>query len=168
MFERLVAGLRVVERAFIAVVMIAMSVMFFINVVVREISPRLAVDLDWVEQATLFALAWLVFVGLGLALEQRRHIAMTALNQKLPASARRLLYKLINLTGLAFSLFITKISFDLALFILHTGQVSPTLNVSMAFLYSAVPVGFALLAFRYLLELFDIQDRTRITETVEY
>lgn len=168
MLKSFVAALRKVERVFIALVMIVMSIMFFINVVVREASPRLAVDLDWIEQATLFALAWLIFVGLGLALERRRHIAMTAMNERLPLPVRRVIYKLINLTGLAFSLFITTISFDFALFILHTGQISPTLNISMIFLYGAVPVGFALLSFRYFLELFGIQDRADITEVVEY
>jgi len=40
-----------------------------------------------------------------------------------------------------------------------SGQISPTLNISMAVLYASVPVGFALLAVRYLLELLGQTDR---------
>ena len=56
--------------------------------VARETFPKLAVELAWIEEATLFALAWMVFIGLGLVLEQRRHIAMTAYSDTLPAADR--------------------------------------------------------------------------------
>ena len=59
------------------------------HVAVRELSPSLASSFAWIEEATLFALAWLVFVGLGLALERRRHIAMTALLDRFPDGAAR-------------------------------------------------------------------------------
>ena len=165
--KKVMEAIRAVERAFIAIVMLAMSLLYFLNVVAREASPRLATDLAWIEEATLFALAWLVFVGLGLALEQRRHITMSALRDRLPMGVQRWLQVLINLTGLAFSAFLAKISVDLTVFILHSGQISPTLGVTMALLYGSVPVGFALLSLRYLLELLHLQDRTTITPAAE-
>ena len=155
--------LRAVERAFIALNMVVMSVLFFINVAVREISPKLATDLAWIEEATLFALAWMVFVGLGLALERRRHIAMTAFDNRLPRPVTVALQKIINLTGLVFCIFLAKIGFELADFIYHSGQISPTLGISMVGLYAPLPIGFALLGLRYLLELIGVQDRTAIT-----
>jgi C4-dicarboxylate transporter DctQ subunit len=148
----LLSFIRLAERMLLAVVMIAMAVMFFVNVMVRWMSPRHASDLAWIEEATLFALAWLVFVGLGLALEQRRHIAMTALPDSMPRAAPAL-DKLISVVGLVFSVFFAKISFDLALFIYRSGQISPTLGFSMLALYAPLPVGFALLSLRYLLRL---------------
>jgi C4-dicarboxylate transporter DctQ subunit len=153
----LLRSLRVAERIFLATVMIAMTVMFFVNVMVRWASPRHASDLAWIEEATLFGLAWLVFVGLGLALEQRRHIAMTAVVDSAPRAAA-LIRKLINLTGLVFCMFFAKISFDLAAFIYRSGQISPTLGISMVGLYAPLPVGFVLLSLRYLLRLLGIED----------
>ena len=163
MLATLMAAIRVVERAFLAVGIIAMSIMFFINVAVRETSPKLATNLAWIEEATLFALAWLVFVGLGLTLERRRHIAMTVLQDRLPRPIARTIQKVINLTGLVFCIFLAKIGFDLAVFIFESGQISPTLGISMAGLYAPLPIGFALLGLRYLLELLGVQDRTTIT-----
>jgi TRAP-type C4-dicarboxylate transport system permease small subunit len=162
MLATFMAGLRHVERVFIALILIAMSALYFTNVVVRSTSPRLATQLAWIEEATLFAFAWLVFVGLGLALEQRRHIAMTVfLDSRRPRIASAI-QKIINLSGLAFCLFLTKASFELAVFIYQSGQISPTLEFSVVGLYAPLPVGFALLSLRYLLELLGIQDRSKI------
>ena len=160
------AALRLVERAFLAVVMLAMSALFFLNVAVRELSPSLATELAWIEEATLFGLAWLVFVGLGLALERRRHIAMTALIDGLPARPAWAIQKAINLAGLVFCLFLTKISFDLAAFIWRSGQISPTLNVSMLGLYAPLPIGFALISLRYLLELVGVENRFALRDVI--
>ena len=166
MLQTLMNGIRLVERALLVIVMLAMAILYSFNVAVREFSPGLASSFAWVEEATLFALAWLVFIGLGLALERRRHIAMTALLDRLGLRAARAVELVINLTGLVVSGFLAKISFDLALFIFNSGQISPTLGVSMLGLYAPLPVGFALLTLRYLLELLRLQDRFRIRDVI--
>ena len=166
MLETLMAGIRATERVLLAVIMIAMSVMFFINVVVRETSPSLAVELAWIEEATLFALAWLVFIGLGLTLERRRHIAMTVFADSLPPRIAFALHKLINISGVVVCALLTKFSFDFAAFVLHSGQISPTLGFSMIGLYAPLPVGFALLTLRYALEFFGYQNRFAIKDVI--
>jgi C4-dicarboxylate transporter DctQ subunit len=157
-------GIRAVERVFLAVIMVAMSVLFFVNVLARELSPRMAVELAWIEEATLFALAWMVFVGLGLTLERRRHIAMSAYLDGLSPRIAGILHKLINLSGLMFCLLLTKFSFDFALFVYRSGQISPTLGFSMVGLYLPLPLGFALLSLRYFLELIGVQNRFAIRD----
>ncbi len=159
-------AVRHLERALLAFIMLAMSILFFVNVVVRELYPSIASDLAWIEEATLFGLAWMVFLGLGLALERRRHIAMTAILDRFGTQAARAIETMINLTGLVVTVFLAKISVDLAAFIYNSGQISPTLGVSMLGLYAPLPVGFALLALRYLLELLRVQDRFQIRDVV--
>ena len=166
MLAALLAWIRTVERLLLAAVMIGMSTMYFVNVVVRETSPRLATELAWIEEATLFALAWLVFMGLGLTLERRRHIAMTAFADTLPLEAAFVLHKVINLSGLIVCAFLAKFSFDFAVFIYRSGQISPTLGFSMIGLYAPLPIGFALLTLRYGLELLGYQNRFAIKDVV--
>ncbi len=166
MLATLMTALRVVERTFIAIVMIGISALFFTNVVVRQLSPQLATELAWIEEATLFAFAWLVFLGLGLALERRRQIAMTVLLDSFSRPVASTIQKTINLAGLVFCVFLTKASFDLAVFILRSGQVSPTLGFSVVGLYAPLPLGFALLSLRYLLELLGVQDRSEIRDVI--
>jgi C4-dicarboxylate transporter DctQ subunit len=162
MLARVMDAIRIAERALLASLMIGMSGIYFINVLVREMSPSLAIELAWIDEATLFALCWMVFTGLGLVLERRRHIAMTAFSGTMPPAIASVLQKIINLSGLVFCTLLAKFSFDYAAFTYGSGQISPTLGYSMVVLYAPLPLGFALLALRYLLELCGIQDRFRI------
>lgn len=156
--------LRRVERLAIALLMIAMSLAYVLNVMVREFATAYAPDFAWIEEATLFGLAWLVFLGLGLVLERGRHIAMSALFDRMSARPRRVVALAINIVGLVFSLYVLKIGIDLTLFVMNSGQISPTLGISMAWLYGVLPVGFALLALRYALELFGVTNRIAIAD----
>lgn len=145
--------LRTIERALLGALMLAMSFAYVVNVVARNLVPALAPQLAWIEEATLIALAWVVFLGLGLALERGRHIAMSAFLERIRGPAKPWIIGAINLVGLLFSLYIAKIGMDISVFVYRSGQVSPTLNLSMIWLYGVMPVGFGLLALRYALEL---------------
>ena len=145
--------LRRLERAVVAALMILMSAAYALNVGVRELAASHAAKFAWIEEACLYALAWVVFLGLGLALEQGRQIAMTSLLERFAPGLRRPLKLVIDLTGVVFSLYVAKLSLDITLLVARTGQLSPTLEISTAWLYAAMPVGFALLALRYALEL---------------
>ena len=145
--------LRTIERALLGGLMLAMSFAYVINVIARNLVPEYAPQLAWIEEATLIALAWVSFLGLGLALERGRHISMSALLERIQGPAKPWIIGAINLVGLLFSLYIAKIGMDISVFVYKSGQVSPTLNVSMIWLYGVMPVGFVLLALRYALEL---------------
>ena len=145
--------LRRLERAAIAALMILMSALYAFNVLVRELAASYAARFAWIEEACLYALAWVVFLGLGLALELGRHIAMTTMLERLAPGLRRPLKLAIDVTGLVFSLYVAKLSLDITLLVVRSGQTSPTLDLSVAWLYAAMPIGFALLALRYALEL---------------
>jgi C4-dicarboxylate transporter, DctQ subunit len=145
--------LRRLERAAVATLMILMAAAYAFNVAVRELASTYAFRFAWIEEACLFALAWVVFLGLGLALERGRHIAMTSLLERIAPGLRRPLKLVIDLTGLVFSFYVAKLALDITLFVMRSGQLSPTLDVSMAWLYASMPVGFVLLGLRYALEL---------------
>jgi len=159
--------LRMVERALLAGLMLAMSFAYVINVIARNLLPAFAPQLAWIEEATLIALAWVSFLGLGLALERGRHISMSALLERIKGPAKPWIIGAINLVGLLFSLYIAKLGMDISVFVYKSGQVSPTLNVSMVWLYGVMPVGFVLLALRYALELAGCSSRFGLaSETV--
>lgn len=151
--------LRRLEGFLLGALMLAMSFAYTVNVLVRELASQYASRFVWIDEACLFGLAWIVFLGLGLALERGRHIAMTSLLLKFAPAIRRATKFVIDLAGLAFSLYIAHICFDVSMLVLKSGQVSPTLSVSMTWLYGPMPVGFLLLGLRYGLELFSVTDR---------
>lgn len=155
----LLASLRHIERWLLATLMILMAATFTLNVVIRSLVPAYASHVVWIEEACLFALAWVVFVGLGITLERGRHIAMSTLLERMAPPRQKAVRLAINLLGAAFSIYLVKLCIDITLFVLNSGQESPTLNISMGWLYAAMPVGFALLALRYVAELVGINDR---------
>jgi C4-dicarboxylate transporter, DctQ subunit len=159
---RALAFLRRLEAALLGALMLGMSLLYTFNVLVREIVPSYASRIAWIDELCLFGLAWVVFFGLGLTLERGRHISMTAVLRQLAPGLRRGAKRIIDLAGLAFSLYIAHICFTVTLLVLQSGQVSPTLGVSMSWLYGPMPVGFALLGLRYALELFGAADRHKI------
>jgi C4-dicarboxylate transporter DctQ subunit len=156
------AFLRRLEAALLGTLMLGMSALYTLNVLVREAAPAYASRIAWIDEACLFGLAWVVFLGLGLTLERGRHISMTALLRRLAPGLRRGVKLALDLAGLAFSLYIAHICLTVTVLVLKTGQVSPTLGVSMSWLYGPMPLGFTLLALRYALEAFGATDRHKV------
>ena len=154
--------LRRAESVLLGALMLGMSGLYTLNVLVREVAPAYASRIAWIDELCLFGLAWVVFLGLGLTLERGRHIAMTALLRRRAPHVRRGIKLAVDLCGLGFSLYIAHLCLTVTLLVLDTGQVSPTLGVSMSWLYGPMPAGFALLGLRYALELFGASDRHKV------
>lgn len=136
-----------------------MLAIYALSILVREITPDLARNVAWAEEATRYLLVWLVFLALGLALAEGRQIAMNTFLLGFPDRVRLILQKIIDATGLLFCAYITWVGSGLAQMVANTGQLSPTLGISAGWLYLALPVGFLLLALRYGLSLFGVIDR---------
>jgi C4-dicarboxylate transporter DctQ subunit len=151
--------LRRIESILLGALMLAMSGLYTLSVLVREIAPAYASRIAWIDELCLFGLAWVVFLGLGITLERGRHIGMTALLRSLAPDVRRGIKLAVDVAGLGFSLYIAHLGLTVTLLVLQSGQVSPTLGVSMSWLYGPMPVGFALLGLRYALELTGAADR---------
>ena len=152
-------ALRGIEGIVLGAIMLAMSFAYTFNVAVRELAPAYAPQLAWIEELCLFGLVWMIFLGLGLGLEGGRHIAMRMVLTRMPATSQRVAKLIINLAGLVFCVYLAKIGFDITIFVAKSGQASPTLNISMLWLYVVMPVGFGLMALRYLLEIVTPADR---------
>ena len=152
------------EEFLLATIIIAMTIIFSGSVFTRAISPELFRHLAWVDEATRYLMVWMVFLGLGLAFQRGRHIAMDTLQEHLPRALRIFVRKTIDAAGLMFCAFIVWFGTDITLLVLRSGQSSPTLGVSTALLYAALPTGFSLLGLRYLVSLLGVTDRWNMTD----
>lgn len=147
------------ERVALAILMLVMVALYVGGVLIREITPQFSRNVAWIDEAARYMMVWLVFLSLGLALAEGRQIAMTSFLERMAPTARLWLGRIIDLAGLALSLFIAWVGLEMAQTVGRTGQISPTLGVPAALLYYALPAGFLLLALRYGLSLFGLFDR---------
>ncbi len=147
------------EHFLLASIFILMVVLYSSAILAREISIQLAQRVEWVDEATRYLMVWMVFLGLGLALARGRQIAMSSYLDRFPEKWRMRVGRVIDAVGLAFSLYVVWFGWDITLLVLNSGQTSPTLRISNAYLYLSLPVGFLLLSLRYGLSLAGILDR---------
>ena len=147
------------ERFIIVFFTISMIGLYGLNVIIREIFPNYASSFAWIDEASRMLMVWVVFLSIGLAFEKGRHIAMTTFINSF--SKKNFLYfgKVIDLLGFLFSLYCIWLGFKITIFVLNSGQVSPTLNIPMFILYMAPTLGFILILLRYTLSLFNVNNR---------
>jgi C4-dicarboxylate transporter DctQ subunit len=158
---RLADLLGTAERYAAAALLIAMTLLYGVNVLVRTLAPQYASYLAWADEAARYMLVWVVFLAAGITLEVGRQVSVDVLRARLRPSHERALFALIDVVGLAFCLGAAAVSVQLARFVMGTGQMSPTLGVPTYILYLAPAFGFASLAFRFLLRLLAVRDARR-------
>lgn len=151
--------LRRFERVFLVSVFLSMVALFALNVVAREIGGTFASQLAWIEEAVRLMNIFLVFGALGLALEKGRHVGIDTLRESLPTTARNSIRRIIDAVGCLFSAYMSYLAYHLVVFVLNTGQRSPTLDVPIGWIYMAPVVGFGLLSLRYALSFLSVVDR---------
>ena len=159
--ERSADWLGLFERYFVGLLMIAMTGLYAFNIFVRMLLPTYASAVAWIDEAARYMMVWVVFLAAGITLEVGRHVTVNIGHQTIPPRFLSILFKLIDVVGLIFSIGAACFSLNLVIFVAGTGQVSPTLAVPTFILYVAPFIGFLLLAFRYLLRIGGLRDARR-------
>lgn len=124
----------------VVVLLLAETVMVFAAVLARYVVNY---SLPWADEVARALLTWLVFVGGALALARRELVALTYFRDKLPDAMLRWL-QLAMLIAIAF--FIAVLGWtSLQLMNLTSQQTTPVLQVPLAYVYAAIPLGCAMM-----------------------
>lgn len=153
------AALRTVERVAVVAIFLLMIVLYFINVLSRQFGGTFATNFAWVEETVRLLSLFLVFLALGLALERGRHVGVYSWRDRIAARLNLPLRKIIDAIAIVFSLYLAWLGYGMTAFVYSTGQISPTLNMPIFWIYLAPTIGFLLLGLRYALSLFGVIDR---------
>ena len=139
--------MRRIERAFVtlngAILVLglaAMSVIVGWNVAGRYLTGN---SLTWADEVARYSMIWLTFLGSGLALRHGAHAAITNAQDALPGRGQRILRLAILLVLFAFFGFMVWVGWDYMQRMRF--QRTPATRISFAYIYAAMPVGFALL-----------------------
>ena len=101
MIGRISAAWARLELGLAAILAAAVTVLILLNVVTRSLGAALF----WVDELAIYAMAWMAFLGASAALHYRQAVAVTILTDALPAQARRVVARLVDLVVLVFALF---------------------------------------------------------------
>ena len=141
--------LGLVERYFEAFFMVVL--MFLISVITGlQVFSRYVMNdaISWSEEVCRYMFIWMVFFGISYAIRQRRHIRILALYVILPEAGKKALLILADLLFLLFVVLLIFNGVELCTKIFELGQLTPSLEFSMAYIYSSLPIGFFLAALR--------------------
>lgn len=99
-------------------------------------------SISWAEEGCKYLMVWLTFLGTPIALREFAHINIDLVLKALPGRAMQLMYFLINLI----ILFTMSVIFWYGIKFTQLGmrQVASSFNLSMFYMYVAVPLGSGL------------------------
>jgi TRAP-type transport system small permease protein len=139
MLQRLLAGLRTIERvlaaSFLAIIVVLVSV--------SSIARYYGYPVIWALEATQGMFVWLCVFAADLTLQRSGHFSVDMLANMLPPKARRVL-DMVNLL-LIVALLSVLIYFGTRLTVVTSGRPMPILGISQAAASAALPAGFALM-----------------------
>ena len=116
--------------------------------------------LSWTEETAKFLMVWMVFAGAPIALRQGGHASIDILPNMLPGRLRQGLFVLVYLMIIGFLAVL--IDQGIAFALQAKSQTTATTNISMLYIFSAMPIGGVImllvgleLVFRGVIGLFD-------------
>jgi len=128
------------NRALMMIILAAMVVVTFVNVILRYSGEN---SFLWGEEVGRHLMIWLAFVGSGMTLRAGAHIGIDTLEQRLPAPAGRAVRTLIAVIMLMLFVALMLEGVDYAW--RTRFQTSAALQISMAWVYAGMPVGCLLM-----------------------
>lgn len=135
------------EDIFIIPLIIGMSVLIFVQVVMRYV---FSASLTWSEELARYLFIWLVYFSVSYTAKREKHIRIDAALMLFPKKTRPYIELLSEILIFLLSIFIVVTSVTVVHKIQLSGQHSPALGLPMYLVYSAPLVGFILTSIRTL------------------
>ena len=140
-----------IEEYFLIAGLWALLFMLFFQVVLRYF---VGITWNWIEEVARFLFLWMVWIGAGYAAKCRAHLKIEAFTNMMPEWLRNKADLLSLIIWIVFSGLLAWKGFELTALLFKRNQLSPVMQIPMAWAYAAVPVGVGLMFFRLLQQLY--------------
>jgi TRAP-type C4-dicarboxylate transport system permease small subunit len=121
--------------------LLLMSILVSLQVLLRYVFGH---ALPWAEEAAVYMMVWMAFIGAAVALKRSEHMALTLFVDRLPPMLERVTRIISHLLIMAFLLLLLFLGLQLAFTI--SGQRSPALGLNMFWPYLILPLGCLFMA----------------------
>lgn len=113
-----------------------------------------AIKLTWAQEACIYLFVWMAKFGAAYGVREGIHVGVDILVERLSPPNRRIITIIAMSGGVLFTAIVTLIGTDFVWHVRHGGQTSPDLEIQMWLIYLAVPLGSALMCFRFMQALY--------------
>lgn len=127
-----------VEEILIGSLLFAATAILFMNVVLRY---GFQANTDWAAEFIRYAMIWITFIGMGLCFQRGMHVGIDVFMQLLPKKITVFVQLIINICIVLFLIFFGWFGFKLVQFSIMTNQITPSLEISIYWIYLIIPIG---------------------------
>lgn len=131
------------EHFAIGLLLLAMTTLAVVQVVTRYV---LELPLPWIEEMTRYLMIWMIFIGTALAISKKAHLKVELLELLISREKFRYVEIFLNCLVCVLSMAFTVIVYGFLKNQLNNGQVSPAMQIPMAWPITALLVGGVLMA----------------------
>jgi TRAP-type C4-dicarboxylate transport system permease small subunit len=106
--------------------------------------------LDWAEEMSRFTFIWAVYIGASLAAKRGAHVRLSAQFLLASTRVRLVFFILADTLWVAFNLFFVLIGVKMVANALQFPEISPTLQITKAYVEMVIPIAFVMMSYRTL------------------
>ena len=110
--------------------------------------------LTWAQEACIYLFVWMAKFGAAYGVRIGIHVGVDVLVQRLEGTAKKVVTVIAMSGGILFTGILVWIGTDFVYHVYKGGQTSPDLEIKMWIVYLAVPLGSALMCFRFIQALY--------------
>lgn len=108
---------------------------------------------EWTEELARYLFIWLIFWGASYAAQQGSHIRIESFNNFWPKFMRKGVAIAGELLWIAFNLIILYVSAKYTYGVFASQQISVAVKINMGWAYLGIPLGYALMTIRIIINL---------------
>lgn len=126
------------------------SLLFIVALVIAQVVSRFVINfpMGWSVELSRYILIWIAWISVSYAIQKNAHIRVEIVKDKLSGDLRKTLELIVLLFWFVLALFLAIAGTKFILLIKQTGQVSPSLGISMWIVYLGVPIAGVLMCLR--------------------
>lgn len=126
------------EEIFIGITLLFVSMVLFTNVILRYVFNASS---TWAEELIRYGIIWMTFVGVAVCFRKVMHPGIDVIFTATPKVLHRGIKIFVTLVSIICMGWLTKYGFDLCMFSVQTGQITPALQIKLYWVYASIPVG---------------------------
>lgn len=127
-----------IEENIIGIGLLTSVVLVFLNVILRYIFKSSS---TWIEEAVRYLIIWVTFIGSAVCFRKSSHMGIDLIFSLTKGPVKKGIEIFGLIASLLFMGFLFKYGVDLVLFTKQSGQIAPSLEIKLFWVYMGIPLG---------------------------